>query len=103
VNVGLFKSPIAYLIGKIIGEYHKRKYYKTINSEKWKEFREQWLHNNRLKYNIKEGYFKCNWCKRILPVSQANLHHTSYKHGLYNKRYIRLICRRCHKWWHSNH
>jgi len=94
---------LGYIIRKAQGNINKRKYYKTIASQEWKDFRWEYIKENQHMNNCPYHYFQCEWCRRVLPLKEARLHHTSYKHGLFNKKYLRLICDRCHQWWHSTH
>ncbi|MFW9873864.1 MAG: hypothetical protein ACFFG0_12220 [Candidatus Thorarchaeota archaeon] len=92
-----------WIIREIRNKYRKRKYHKFLKSEAWRALRRCLIKRNQLYYRTGDYKFKCVWCNDIKPLKQANVHHTSYRYGLLNEDYLKVICSDCHKSWHSKY
>lgn len=79
----------------------KQTYQEFLQSPQWQNLRKDLIEKNRKIHNLPIGKFKCVWCKRGEEDNWVNVHHTSYRHGLLNPKYLRVICRNCHDWWHN--
>jgi hypothetical protein len=61
-------------------------YHDFLQSDQWKLFREAiWDHYKG----------QCHVCSG----QGSEVHHLSYRHGLFNPRTVILVCRRCHEVW----
>jgi len=87
---------------------YRLSYQRFLKTRAWSETKAKVLAKRRRKWNKKGLYidnehFKCEKCKRILPLYIANYHHKRYKNrwtgslGWSNPSNVIIICKMCHE------